>query len=328
MLNGRLRVADRLRDWAYTLPAPPVLRDLGDLIARVVVNFSRNHGTHMAAGMAFYALLALFPLVLGSTAIAGFFVSSEAAQSGLFEFLEREIPGAGASQTVQDNIRDVVQARGTLGVVSAIVFFLTGRAVFAALQRVVNRAWHVPVPHHFLVQQLREGGMALGAGLVLALSIFVSVFGQVVTEAPGLAGAWFDSVLSLAPLSLGTVVFILIFRYVPATKVYWSRVVPVAVLAGTMFEVSKVVFVWYLNSFASYDRVYGGISAIVVLLLWIYVASIILVVGAELSSEYSRSLDQAKFRWRGGWRVVKGGLAPRTILEGSEEPSVAPSSLA
>ena len=315
MLNRQFSSLRRVRGWLYRLPAPPALRATGELVARVAFNFSRNDGLHMASGLAFYTLFSMFPLVLGTVAAAGFFVSSEEAQRGLFEFLMREIPGA--SQIVQDNVKDVVQSRGALGVASAVVFFLAGRAVFTALRRVVNRAWGVPVPHHFLVQQLREGIMAFVAGLVLVSSVLLSAFGQVIAQGPGLLGVQVDFILwvwatlfALVPLSLSTIVFLLIFRFVPAAGARWSHVVPVAVLTGVVFEAAKVIFVWFLDNFASFDRIYGGVSTIIVLLLWIYVTSLILVIGVETASEYSRSLERGAFRWRGALRFVKGGLRP------------------
>jgi membrane protein len=278
---------------------------------------------HMAAGMAYYALFSLFPLVLATIALASFFVSSDEAQVRLLEFLDRQFPGAGTSQILQENVRGLVQARGALSLVSVLVLFVTSRAVFSALQRVVNRAWGVPRRRHFLVQQVREGAMAFAAGLVLLASVSLSAFGQVIAQGPGLLGirlefivwAW-ATLFGLVPLFLSTFVFLLVFRFVPAVKARWAYVAPPAVLTGIVFELSKIAFVWYLDNFASFDRVYGGISAIVVLLLWTYVACVILVIGTEVASEYSKSVEQGMLRWRGGLRLVTGGLGPRRGADG------------
>ena len=302
-----------MRRWAYQLPAPSVLRSIGELAVRIAANFSRNQGMHMAAGMAYYALFSLFPLVLGTIALASFFISSDEAQLQLLEFLDRQVPGVGTSQILRENIRGLVDARGALSLVSILALFVTSRAVFSALQRVVDKAWGVPRPRHFLIQQLREWAMAFAAGMALFVLVVIGAFGQLFAQ-----GLQFDLILrvwttlfGLGPLFLSTLVFLLIFRFIPPTKVRWAHVAPVAVLTGIVFEMSKVVFVWYLGSFASFDRVYGGISAIVVLLLWIYVVCVILVIGTEMASEYSRSAEQGTFRWRGNLRLVKGGLGPR-----------------
>ena len=323
-LGGRILFPSQLRNWLYNLPAPLVLRNIGELVVRTILNFSRNDGLHMAAGMAFYALLSMFPLALGAVAIAGFFIGSEEAQQGLFDFLEREVPGA--SGIIQDNIRDVVRSRSALGLISGVFFFVAGRAVFTALRRVVNRAWGVPTQRHFLLQQLREGTMALVAALVLIFSVLLSTFGQFIAQGPGLLGVHFEFVLwtwatlfTLVPLVLNTAVFVLIFRFVPATGVRWSYVTPIAVLTAVVFEVAQTIFVWFLDNFASFDRIYGGISTVVVLLLWIYVMSLILIIGVETASEYSRSIERGSFRWRGSWRFVKGGLGPRDRGQREEE---------
>ena len=317
MLAAFRSLGQQLRDWAYALPAPPITRSLAGLGLRVARNFSHNDGTHMAAGMAYYTLFSLFPLALGAIAVAGYFAGSERAQVELFEFLDEQLPGLANSELIRENIQDLVSARGTLSVVSVIALFVAGRAVFGALHRIMNRAWRVPEPRHFLVQQLRQMGMAVGVGFVLLGSVFLSTFGQLVGEGPGLLGIKLDFILwawaalfALLPLFLSTSLFLLIYRFIPNAPVRWREVLPAAVLAGLVFEASKIGFVLYLDNFASFDRVYGSISTLVVLLIWAYVASIILVVGAEVASEYGRTRRQGSLRFHGSLRPVRGGLRP------------------
>ena len=310
-------VCKRVREWAYGLPMPPIVRMLGELVWRTAHNFSRNEGAHMAAGMAYYTIFSLFPLALGAIALTGFFASSEEAQLRLFEFLDGQVPGLGGSTALRENIQGLVQARGALSTVSVLMLFVAGRVIFGALHRILNKAWRVSEPRHFLVQQVRELGMALGVGMVLLGSVFLSTFGQVVAQGPGLLRirveliqwAW-ASLFALVPFFLSTAMFVLVYRFVPNAKVHWRHVVPAALLTGALFEASKVSFVIYLDKFAAFDRVYGSISAIVVLMLWAYVASLILVAGAEVASELARSEEEGRVRWRGSLRPVKGGLRP------------------
>ena len=94
------------------------------------------------------------------------------------------------------------------------------------------------------------------------------------------------------------------YRYVTDVKVTWKTALPGAILAGVLFEFAKLGFVIYIDNFSSFDRVYGGISAVIVLMVWFYVVSIILVIGAETSSEFNKAKlsgelilkDQLKFR--------------------------------
>ena len=316
MLHIARDIGRSLRNWLYTIPAPPVVRTLGILSGGVIRDFSRHDGTHMAAGVAFYAVFSLFPLVLGTIAVAGFFVSSGSVQAGLLDFLNEQIPGLGDSDIIRGNIQGLVQARGALGIASIIGLFWSGRAVFGAVHRVVNRAWNVTEPHHFLVQQLVQIGIGLTFGFIFLLSIGLSTFGRIVAnETPVLStsGAFqtlWQTLFTLVPLVLSTTLFLAIYRFVPDTKVSWRYVIPAAVISGALFEGSKALFVWYLDSFGSFDRVYGSISTVVVLMVWTYVSSIILVVGAEIASEYSLMREDGRLRFRGALWPVRGGLAP------------------
>lgn len=316
MLSSLKNTAVDLREWAYTLPIPPLTRSLADLLARVVRNFFRNDGTHMAAGVAYYAFFSLFPLVLGTVALAGFFISSDEAQTRLLDFLAREVPGLGSSEFLRDNISGVVRARGTIGLVSILALFWSGRAVLGAVHRVVNRAWKLPEPSHFITQQMSQLGVGVAIGLMFLLTTGMSILGGVMTNETNqlfqnaLVRGVLGVVLAVLPLALSALVFGFIYHYVTDVKVSWWTVLPGAIIAGGLFEAAKQGFVIYLSSFANYERIYGGAATVVVLMFWFYVVSIILVVGAEVSAELQRTRAAGLLTVRGQCWPVRGGLAP------------------
>ena len=90
-------------------------------------------------------------------------------------------------------------------------------------------------------------------------------------------------------LTLGT--FLMIYKFMPNTKTYWRYIWPGAVVGALLFELAKNLFILYLNRFSSFENVYGTLAPVIVLLLWAYVSSLILIMGAELSSEYGRLLE-------------------------------------
>ena len=94
--------------------------------------------------------------------------------------------------------------------------------------------------------------------------------------------------LRAVPWGITFLIFLMVYRFVPNTKTYWRYVWPGALVAAVLFEVAKSLFVWYLDNLAIYNQVYGSLTSVIVLLLWIYVSSLILILGAELSSEYGR----------------------------------------
>ncbi len=83
-------------------------------------------------------------------------------------------------------------------------------------------------------------------------------------------------------------IFLLIYRFLPNCKTYWRYVWLAAAISAGLFEIGKNLFVWYLGSFANYDQVYGPVASVMIFLLWAYLSSLVLILGAEISSEYER----------------------------------------
>ena len=106
-------------------------------------------------------------------------------------------------------------------------------------------------------------------------------------------------------------IFLLVYRFLPNCKTYWRYIWPGTVVVALLFEVGKSLFVWYLNNIATYDRVYGSLTSVMALLFWIYISALILILGAEISSEYGRM--------RMG--VDQGTLLAAAGSEGDEEAS-------
>jgi membrane protein len=95
-------------------------------------------------------------------------------------------------------------------------------------------------------------------------------------------------------------IFLLIYKYVPNRKTCWRYVWPGALAGAFLFEVGKSLFVWYLQTFASYGQVYGNLASVIVLLFWAYLSALLLILGAEISSEYERLYRPSLGGWKPG----------------------------
>ena len=131
---------------------------------------------------------------------------------------------------------------------------------------------------------------------VPALGFLVQQVGQILLQG-------FSFILVLA-------IFLLVYKFMPNTKTYWKYIWPGAVLGALLFEVAKNLFIFYLER-STYQNIYGSVTPVIVLLLWAYVSSLILLAGAELSSEYGRMRNN----------IGRGVLL--TVDEGAVEPVVA-----
>ena len=165
-----------------------------------------------------------------------------------------------------------------------------------AISRAVNRAWDVHQDRSFVVAKLRHIAMALGVGLLFLLSVGATTSIQFLNQVdlPGVARIGFleNDVINIIARTLPFIftftIFVLIYKFVPNTPTHWRYIWPGVLLAAVAFEASKSLFVFYLDNFANYEKVYGSLGSVVALLVWTYVSALILIVGAEFASEYGR----------------------------------------
>ena len=302
-------LAQRGRVVAYRLPAPPAIRMIADLIFRTFQNFSRDDGSHLAAGVAYYAIFSLFPLLLATFAVAGFFAGEE-IHDRLFEIIDELVPGSAGSALIRENIEALVNARGALGLFAFIGLLWSARAVFGAVHRVLNRAWKVTEPPHFLIHQLGQIAAAVSAALLFIGSSGLGTVGRAIAaEAEVLPQLPWGLLIAILIFGVSTVLFVFVYRFVPDASVRWREAIVAGLLAGIAFEGAKIGFSYYLANLSSLDLVYGSVTTIVALMLFLYVVALILVWCAELTSELSRTDKAGMLDIRGHLRPVAGGLA-------------------
>ena len=297
----------------YALPAPPALRSFMEMAIRVVRNFARDDGPHMAAGVAYYATFSLFPLVLGVIAVSGFIVDTRDIEHQVLRFLDIQLPGIGGKEIIASNISKLIDVRGTLSAISIVFLFWSARGVFGAVHRITSRAWRVRRRPKFLVYQLSQAFAAAVFGLAFVLTIALGAVAQAAAEhADALVGAelpW-APLLGPVPLVISTTMFVMIYRFVPDAEVRWRDAILGALVASGMFELTKIAFAAYLGNLSGLDLIYGSLTTMIALMLFLYVSAIVLAIGAELSSEYNASCRKGLVTIRGRLRPVRGGLAP------------------
>lgn len=268
------------------------------LITRTMREMSEDDATHMAAGVSYYAIFSVFPLLLGFISLTSFalsaFVDEERIRPGLTEFATSFLPGS--EQLVMLNLDAAIELRGALGVFSIVGLLWSGSAVFGAITRSVNRAWDIRRDRPFYSNKPRQLLMGAAIGPLFLLSVAMATLARSASRLQdfGLPGHDFfvmnvaQALLQGSSLLLMLGLFLMIYKYLPNTKTYWRHIWPGALVAAILFEISKNLFIFYLNTFATFENVYGSLAPVVALLLWSYLSSLILILGAELSSEYGR----------------------------------------
>ena len=249
----------------------------------------RNNCHYMAAGIAYWALFSLFPLALAGIAILGFIYPTSGDQATLVQGILQVVPIS--SDYLTDLVAEVAGARGTLGILAIAGLLWTGTAVFSAVRRGINHAWHIGRPPYFVVERAQDLAMlivvALWAFSLVAFSTNVLGLADLARQAGGrLGGVVSQGLLELGGLAATYGAILLMYRYLPNTTVSWRDVWLGALLGTGLFYGVKVVFGWLVGAAGSLNLVYGSLGALMAMLLWAYLAALALVFGAQVTYVY------------------------------------------
>ena len=140
----------------------------------VIEGMGNDGASEVAGSIAYYAILALFPLLLGVISVLGYFLPSANVQDQVFKFVESNLPAA--MDILRQNIAGIIQVRGTLGIVSIVGLFWSAGAMFNAISRSVSRAFSVTRARPFYLNKIRDITMSLSACIFFYAAITAATF--------------------------------------------------------------------------------------------------------------------------------------------------------
>lgn len=246
-----------------------------------------------AAGVAFFAMLAVFPGIAAVIAVFGYFADPHVVLGQvqlLADFLPPEAFAIVLAQ-VQALVAANISTLGWASAISTLAALWSARAGVAALIEGVN-ATHSGDDrgnvHHLLASALLTLILVGVALVALAAGIFLPILLAVVP-----LGAFSALAIGLAKwaVSIGVVIFGvgLAYRYGPNRTDFRSAwISPGLILAVTLWAAASVAFSYYIANFSSYNRVYGSIGAVIALLMWFYISAYVILLGAALNAELER----------------------------------------
>jgi len=261
-----------------------------DILVRTWRSIGSDHVSVVAAGVAFFGLLALFPAIAAFVSIAGFFIDPQQMQEQIATYTEA-LP-SGAAEIVNRQARQVASSDSAAGWGAALGFLL---AIWGAAKGVktlmegMNIAYEEEEKRNFLVLNL----VALALTLFLIVGLVVAVGAAVV--APALASfmsfaPWIEGLMKYAPWPVLLVLTILalavIYRYGPSREnAEWRWLTPGAVAGTVIWLIGSLAFSVYVSNFGSYNATYGALGGVIVLLLWLWLSAFSVLLGAEMNSE-------------------------------------------
>jgi membrane protein len=264
-------------------------------VGQGAVDFYNSNNLTYAASIAYYTLLSLFPFMLLLLTIFSRMVIGMNEET-LVQIVMRALPGH--FDFVIDQIGELSKARPARGVIGTILMIWASMGVFSAIWSAVNNAWGVERPPGYFKQKLIAFAMLLVAGLLMVAALSINGLVEIV-EARWFATAMLrlPSLTVLtgvstfayrhAPTPLFILIVGLVYYFVPSAQVRLRDVLPGAIVAGLLWRAAFVGFSLYLRHWSRFN-VNGSIAAVVVFLVWVYISSVVLLYGAQISAAHAR----------------------------------------
>lgn len=270
---------------AKAAAAPPLAWPLWK---RVWTKYKNDDVANQAAKVAYYFFMSLPPLLMATFAMAGIFGGDRTA-AWLTGSLQRNLP-AKAGTLVNGFVSEVVQKEhpGLLSI-GLLLSLWAGANVFMALEDSLNVAWGVRCQRGFVKRRGVALAALLAVGLLFLAGSAALLAGPAIAKGLGLGAAW--SILQF-PLGLALVVaaFWVVYRVLPGTDQRGRAGVLLksSAFAAGLWLLATLGFRLYAANFGSYSKSYGVLGGMIVLLLWMYYTSMVILLGGEIGAEMER----------------------------------------
>ncbi|HUC92669.1 MAG TPA: YihY/virulence factor BrkB family protein [Paenibacillus sp.] len=272
----------------------------------LIERFRDDEVPALGAQLTYYLLLSFFPFLIFLVSVIGFVqMDGDSVVSDLIRVLPTD-----TGQTVRDIVNEVTANRS--GALLSIGMLATVWAASNGINAVIkglNKAYDEAETRPFW----KVRGISVLATLVLAIVIILAmlmlVFGRAIGE---FLFQWlsypagFDLIWGIVkyavPLLAMFAVFMLLYRMTPNRKLTWREVVPGSIFTTVGWIATSLGFSFYVNNFGNYTKTYGSLGGVVVLLIWLYISSIIIVLGGEINA--TLHFDKAGIRKKPGTRYA------------------------
>ncbi len=261
-----------------------------DVLSRTWSEFNNDHIMSVAAGVTFFALLALFPAIGAFVSLYGLFADVKQAE-GQLRLLRGVLPKEVIDFVGGEILRIAAGRSGGLGVafaVSLLISLWSANGAVKAMFGGLNIAYEERETRNFLRLNLISFAFTLGALLFVAVTLSAVVAVPVALHFIGLdsGSVWLAELRWPLLLVVAAFAISVLYRYGPSRrKPRWRWISWGGTLAAVLWLAASVLFSFYVANFAHYDKTYGSLGAVVGFMTWIWYSTIIVLLGAELNSE-------------------------------------------
>ena len=279
---------DRLKAWGSAIDDWLRRYRWTRVLRQAVIGFVKHEALQFAGSMAYFSILSIFQLLVLGIVLLSYFVGEGEARKFV---IERIVAGSPLSaDTIGGVIDTVIDSRAGVSLFGIIFLIWGALGIFSAISLGVGRAFAVTKPRPFWQDKL------IGL-LLMTITGLLGVASVVIGIVTGILQAATDDVLArvpggylalsligfLTPLVLIFIAFLVLYRLVPNRRVSVREALPGAIAATLLWTLLRISFTYYATKIANYDTAFGPISATISLLVFLYFASVIVLLGAEVA---------------------------------------------
>jgi membrane protein len=306
-------------------------REIGwsELVKRTVKDTMADDGLGLAAQLAYYFFLSLFPALLFIVALASFFP--------LYNFNDElaRFLGPVAPQAVVDLLQSQLTKLSNnddLGLLSLglLTALWSSSAALVAIISAMNRAYDIEESRPWWKTRLLAMALTIGLAVFILISFALVVAGPELADFLGrhlgFARAFTMTWMILqwpVVFLLVSAAFGLVYYFAPDAEQDWVWITPGALVATVLWILASLAFRFYVINFANYEETYGTLGAIILTLLWFYITGLVMVVGAEVNAEIERSAPWAREAKPTGQKRRLGAAAAREWFKNHPRPGSA-----
>ena len=267
--------------------------DVVPLVKKTVKEIGADRIPSLAAETAYYFFFSLFPLLLFLTPLLGLVGNGQQLMESMLGRLSTTMP-ADTLSLLRRVLGEIITSSGNAGIMSVGVLLAgwSGSNIFGALMGALNIAYDVSETRPWWKKQLLRVGTLLIAGGIMLVATYIFLDGERVANWVGSALGLGDAAVTawtvlqvVLAVALLVVVGAIVFKLLPNVKQSWSHVFIASAITTLLWIVATVLFRVYVQHFGSYNKTYGTIGGVIVLLTWMYYSMFVLLVGGELASE-------------------------------------------
>ncbi len=273
------------------------MRRLWVLTKHTYLSYTRDQCTQLAAAISYFVLFSIVPLAIFMLSVFGFWLGNQDLRKDLVNHILDVVPltQTDGRDAVEHSLDSVKRVSGPIAALSLIGTLWTASAVFSSIRKALNVVWGVPEHRPFARQKLVDFAQAGVMSVIFLSSLILTGVLRTVRQ---LSADRFGPLSSrnplwelppiLLPAFLTLMTFAMLYRIVPAERPRWRDVLPGALFATILFEALKDSFAFYVANFNNYDVVYGSLGGVLLFLLYTFIGSNILLIGAETSHTLER----------------------------------------